>query len=96
MTKDELVAQAQEIFGLWNAHDASGLARFYANGATARLPASSMTSSAGVPTKIVEAAVSGTHTERPLFRAVPQALSSSSTISKNSRKLFLNPLGAHA
>ena len=36
MTKDELVAQAREIFGLWNAHDASGLARFYADGATLR------------------------------------------------------------
>ena len=36
MTKDELVAQTKEIFGLWNAHDAPGLARFYANGATAR------------------------------------------------------------
>ena len=36
MTKDELVAQAREIFGLWNAHDASGLARFYTDGATAR------------------------------------------------------------
>ena len=36
MTKDELVAQAREIFGLWNEHDAPGLARFYANGATVR------------------------------------------------------------
>ena len=36
MTKDELVAQTREIFGLWNAHDAPGLARFYADGATLR------------------------------------------------------------
>jgi steroid delta-isomerase-like uncharacterized protein len=36
MTKDELVAQTREIFGLWNAHDAPGLARFYADGATVR------------------------------------------------------------
>jgi steroid delta-isomerase-like uncharacterized protein len=36
MTKDELVAQVREIEALWNAHDASGLARFYADGATVR------------------------------------------------------------
>jgi steroid delta-isomerase-like uncharacterized protein len=36
MTKDELVAQTREIFDLWNAHDAPGLARFFANGATYR------------------------------------------------------------
>jgi steroid delta-isomerase-like uncharacterized protein len=36
MTKDELVAQTREIFDLWNAHDAPGLARFYVSGATVR------------------------------------------------------------
>jgi hypothetical protein len=36
MTKDELVAQTREIFDLWNAHDAPGLARFYVSGTTVR------------------------------------------------------------
>jgi steroid delta-isomerase-like uncharacterized protein len=36
MTKEELVAQTREIFAAWNAHDAPGIARFYASGATCR------------------------------------------------------------
>jgi steroid delta-isomerase-like uncharacterized protein len=36
MTRDELIAQAKRSFEVWNAHDAEGLAEFYAEDATVR------------------------------------------------------------
>ena len=63
MTKDELVAQTREVFDLWNAHDAPGLARFYASGATVRDANGNVVGSGTVAitgAATVEAAIGGT------------------------------------
>jgi len=59
--------------------------------ATARLPASSVTSRAAVPAKIGDRVVSATHTAVPAASALPHALAVSSTSSKNSRNSRVKP-----